>query len=382
MLYNYKMNRFLTYSLALVAMCSCNSAKVKIEGRLIGAESSTLYLERVDNVSPTIVDSVALSDEGRFKISFEGAAKEPSLFNIVSGGERIPLFLMAGDRISVTSVGSISRGYRVEGSEESEILRQFYQPYVKGIASLDAIANDYASPNISEEERKELATKYSKEYQSIKQSQLRFIIENQSRMAAVYALFQRLPGDQYLFNGDNDIIYLRTVADALEQNYPNSSYLKSLRKSISRMEESINLQSKLSNSNFPELELPDIYGKAVKLSSLTGKVILLDFWSPELGNSNSHNAEFKEAYSKYNRGFEIYQVAVDNSKSRWISAVQDQRLPWISVNDLKGSASPALGNYNVTKVPSNFLIDTKGTIIARDVTGAELDAQLKKLLKE
>ncbi|MFR9602498.1 MAG: TlpA disulfide reductase family protein [Rikenellaceae bacterium] len=376
------MNRLLIYSLALVAMCSCNSAKVKIEGRLIGAESTTLYLERIENSTPTLIDSVMLNGEGRFNLAFEGVAEEPLLYNLVSGGERIPLFLTAGDNISINAMGNISGGYRVEGSEESEVLRQFYQPYIKGIGSLDAIANDYASPKISEEERKELATKYAKEYQAIKQAQLRFIIENQSRMAAVYALFQRLPGDEYLFNGDNDIIYLRTVADALEQSYPNSSYLKSLRNSISKMESNIELQSKVSSSNFPELELPDIFGKSVKLSSLAGGVILLDFWSPELGNSNAHNAEFKEVYSKYNRGFEIYQVAVDNSKSRWIAAVQDQRLPWISVNDLKGNSSPALGSYNITKVPSNFLIDAQGTIIARDLTGSELDAQLKILLTE
>ncbi len=382
MLYNYKMNRFLIYSLAFVAMCSCDSAKVNIEGRLIGTDTSKLYLERVESLSPAVIDSVVLSDEGRFKLTIEAVAAEPSLYNIVSGGERIPLFLTKGDKISISSVGSISSGYRVEGSEESEILRQFYQPYLKGVSALDVIASEYASSEISEEERRELAMKYSKEYQSIKREQLKFIIENKSKMAAVYALFQRLPGDQYLFNGDNDVIYMRTVADALEDNYPNSTYLKALRKTIAKMESGIELRSKVADSNFPDLDLPDIYGKSVKLSSLAGKVVLLDFWSSELGNSNAHNAEFKELYSKYNRGFEIYQVGVDNSKSRWISTVQDQRLPWVSVNDLKGTSSPALGIYNVSKLPSNFLIDRDGTIVARDISIDELDKQLKSLLAQ
>ncbi len=369
------------YAVAILLLCSCNSSKVTIEGRLIGSESTTIYLEQVDNFAPKIIDSAKLDDEGRFAISFEAVEQSPSLYNITNGGEQIPLFLAGGDRIKISAVGSVARNYRVEGSDESELLRQFYQPYIKGISSLDAIAATYASIELSQTERREWARKYGTEYQTLKQNQLRFIVENQASMAAVYALFQRLPGDQYLFNGDNDVIYLRTVADALAENYPNSTYLKALRNTIKQMEESINSKAKITNSNFPELELVDMYGKKIKLSSLQGKVILLEFWSAELGNSNAHNAELKELYAKYrDRGFEIYQVGVDSSKSLWISTVQEQRLPWISVSDLKGGASPTLGVYNVSKLPTNFLIDRDGTVVMRDVADKELKQQISKLI--
>ncbi len=368
------MNRFITFLAVVLLLCSCNNSNISISGRFIGTESTMLYVERVESTESVIVDSVQLSSDGRFTISFAPNREEMSLYNIVNGGERIPLFLTGGDKVELSTLGSTTKGYRVEGSEESELLRQFYQPYLKSISRLDAIANEYASTELTEEERRDLARKYSTEYRTIKREQLRFIIEHQSSLAAVYALYQRLPGDIYLFNGDNDVIYLRTVADALDETYPTSPYLKALRNSIEQMERSINLKSKITTSNFPDLKLPDMYGRTIELSSLMGKVILLEFWSSEIGNSNMQNAELKELYAKYkDLGFEIYQVGVDTSKSHWITTVQEQRLPWISVCDFRGGASPSLNSYNVTKLPTNFVISRSGSVLVRDVRGEELE---------
>lgn len=75
------------------------------------------------------------------------------------------------------------------------------------------------------------------------------------------------------------MVYYRTVAEALEQSYPDSPYLQSLLAEITRMDARISLTSRISEAGYPDLELSDIYGKKVRLSSLTGKVVLLDFWS-------------------------------------------------------------------------------------------------------
>ena len=97
----------------------------------------------------------------------------------------------------------------------------------------------------------------------------------------------------------------------------------------------------------------------------------------------SLNADLKEIYKKYEDapvGFEVYQVAVETSKPMWINTVQEQSLPWISVCDLRGEASPALTIYNVRKLPANYLIDRKGDIVAKDLYGTSLEQQLEKLL--
>lgn len=151
------------------------------------------------------------------------------------------------------------------------------------------------------------------------------------------------------------------MADALEERYPQSPYLASLHAEISRLDALQNLSATVSEAGFPDLEIADMYGKKVRLSSLEGNVVLIDFWSPSLGNSNALNADLKQLYEKYHdSGFEVYQVAVETSKPMWINTVQEQSLPWISVCDLRGEASPALTIYNVRKLPANYLIDRKG----------------------
>lgn len=284
---------------AAVLLCACQSSKVKISGRIVGNDAKNVYLEQVSPLSQSVIDSAVLDKEGNYRFELKGVTRTPSLYNIIYNGERIPLFLAGGDRLSVNSVGSFIRNYTVEGSKETELLRQFYQAFVGGAQRLDNIAGQFARTNLSEEERKALVKEYTDEYYRIRREQLRFIIENKSSLAAVYALYQRLPGDTYLFNGDSDVVYYRTVAEALEQSYPDSPYLQSLLAEITRMDARISLTSRISEAGYPDLELSDIYGKKVRLSSLTGKVVLLDFWSAELGNSNTLNAELKEVYKKY-----------------------------------------------------------------------------------
>lgn len=368
--------------LTAALMCGCQSSKVKISGRFVGNDAREVYLEQLAPLSTSIVDSTTLAADGSYEFRLKEVAPTPVLYNLIYDGQRIPLLLAGGDRLTVSSVGSVVRNYTVEGSDESELLRQFYQAFVAGAQQLDAIAARFAEPGLTEERRKELTSEYTAEYYRIRREQLRFIIEHKSSLAAVYALYQRLPGDAYLFNGDSDVVYYRTVADALEESYPESPYLQTLLAEITRMDARMSLSSRITEAEYPDLELMDIYGKKVRLSSLAGKVILLDFWSAELGTSNRLNADLKEVYRKYADapvGFEVYQVAIDTSKPLWITAVQEQQLPWISVSDLRGRGSASLGLYNVQKIPANFLIDKDGVIVARDIYGKELEKKLDEL---
>ena len=366
-----KQTLFVTLTTAAL-MCGCQSSKVKISGRFVGGDAKNIYLEQVLPLTQSVVDSAALAPDGSYRMELTGVAKTPSLYNVIYDGERIPLLLAGGDRLTLGSVGSVIRNYTVEGSSESELLRQFYQAFVTGAQQLENMGTEFAR-KLTDEERKSLIKEYTAEYYRIRREQLRFIIEHKASLAAVYALYQRLPGDTYLFNGDSDVVYYRTVAEALQESYPESPYLQSLQAEIARMDARISLTSQITEARHPDLELTDIYGKKIRLSSLAGKVVLLDFWSAELGSSNALNADLKELYRKYADapvGFEVYQVAVDTSKPLWITAVQEQQLPWISVSDLRGRSSVALGLYNVQRLPANFLIDKEGTIVAKNTSYA------------
>lgn len=375
-----KQTLFVTLTTAAL-MCGCQSSKVKISGRFVGGDAKNIYLEQVLPLTQSVVDSAALAPDGSYRMELTGVAKTPSLYNVIYDGERIPLLLAGGDRLTLGSVGSVIRNYTVEGSSESELLRQFYQAFVTGAQQLENMGTEFAR-KLTDEERKSLIKEYTAEYYRIRREQLRFIIEHKASLAAVYALYQRLPGDTYLFNGDSDVVYYRTVAEAIEKSYPQSPYLAALNAEIARMDARITLTSQITEAGYPDLEMTDMYGKKVRLSSLLGKVVLLDFWSAALGNSNALNAELKEIYRKYARpdgGFEVYQVAIDTSKPAWITAVQEQALPWISVSDLRGQASPAVGLYNISKLPTNFLIDRGGNIVARDIYGKSLESKIEEL---
>lgn len=369
----------LILALGLV-LCGCRSASVKISGRLLGLGSKVVYLEKVSGGAAKLIDSMTLEATGDYHFEISDASKTPLLYNLVYNGERIPLLLSGGERVTVNTVGSPLRNYTVEGSEESELLHKFNQFYVEGLGNMTAILEKYSGNNFSEDDKRTLMQEYTHAYRVIKREQLRFIIENKSRIAAIYALYQRLPNEKFLFSNRDDIIYFRTVADAIEESYPESPFLPTLRTDIARMEAHKSLVSQIKEAGYPDFELPDMYGEQIRLSSLAGKVILLSFWSVEAGSMNNLNAEMKGIYERFaDRGFEIYQVAIDTSKALWINAVQEQQLPWISVADMRGSRSPVLGMYNVRTLPANFLIDREGNIVAKNIYGKDLELQLEKL---
>ena len=127
--------------------------------------------------------------------------------------------------------------------------------------------------------------------------------------------------------------------------------------------------------------MPDVNAKERSLSDLAGKVIVLSFWSSQDVNQKMLNQDLLQLYQKYSgRGVEIYQVSVDTDKTLWARAVADQNLPWISVCDGMGSSSIGVISYNVSKVPSIFVIAKDGNVVARDLFGPKLESVVSGLL--
>ena len=366
---------------AVVAFVACSSHDAKVSGRFVGLNFKMVYLEQMTPSGQSVIDSIELDKNGAYKFVIKDLGTTPSLYNILYGSDRIPLLLSRGEKVEVSALGSALANYTVSGSPESELLRKFNKTYLEGQLELHKTTLEYYEVQ-DDVSKKELAQRYTAVYNSIKRNQISFIVEHKDRMAAVYALYQRLPSDPYLAGADSDLIYYRTVADAVSQRYPTSPFLITLSNDIARMEARISLMNSIEFRNSPDLKGKDMYGNEVKLSSLNGNVVLIDFWSAEVGNSNALNADLKEIYERFNsKGFCVYQVSADTSKVAWIKAVQEQRLPWISVCDFMGEFSPMLRSYNVRKLPSNFLIDREGRIIAKDIYSNALEARLESILK-
>ena len=127
-----------------------------------------------------------------------------------------------------------------------------------------------------------------------------------------------------------------------------------------------------------EISLPDVKGKNIVLSSLKGKIVLIDFWASWCGPCRKSVPELKNTYAKYqSKGLEIYGISVDNESADWKQAIKDDRTTWIHVNDAKGDVAAL---WNVNYIPNTYLLDKEGKIIAINPTHQLLEDLLKKLL--
>ncbi|MFI3315432.1 MAG: TlpA disulfide reductase family protein [Rikenellaceae bacterium] len=384
---NCRINRklFLVASTALF-MASCNNNNVKITGVFHGKPDQTVYIEQL--APSKIIDSVKTNSSGSFYYKYKMSKDDPAKFlNLKLGNRFITLLVEKGEQINVNSIYNIPAGYSVEGSEGSELLRSLNKSIADGSNKLDSLYSIFNSSDDSDI-RNEISQEITSVYRNLKRESIKFVITNSKSLSSIIALYQTMPNGIVVFNDASDIAYFNMVADSLSLIYPNSPHVKSLLADIDKFRNQVDITKMISNvinsgetSSVPEIEIKDIYDDVQKLSDLKGKVVLLSFWSSDVKNNAMLNSELKEVYNAYkDKGFEIFQVSFDASKHDWISAVNTQSLPWISVNDLKGVDSPLVGIYNISKLPANFLISREGEIIGRDLYGDDMLKSIKSHL--
>lgn len=132
----------------------------------------------------------------------------------------------------------------------------------------------------------------------------------------------------------------------------------------------------------PDITLTNAKGEAVSLSSLRGKFVLLDFWASWCGPCRQNNRQTRSVYKKYNpKGFEVYAVSLDADPNAWQRAVQQDKTTWINVHNPNASSGDEMTQtWNLRFIPSTFLIDKEGKIIAEGIEKSELEHLLKKML--
>ena len=200
-------------------------------------------------------------------------------------------------------------------------------------------------------------------------------------------MYQKFDENTYVLYKNRDLQYLKIVSDSLQKFYPESNHTKAL---VADLEKGLGRYNQLRITqmmeNMPKTELnvqlPDINKDTVSLLSNRGKYVLLSFWSTDSEACLKENLVFKSLYKKYNhKGFEIYQVCIDNDIAKWEKSVKFDELAWISVIDTDTERSGVIRMFNIQSVPFNYMFDKEGNIIAKDLHGRSLNIKMTQLFE-
>lgn len=376
-----------TLALMAAMLTSCNNKKFHINGTVTEAKDSVLYLENMSLDGPVVVDSVKLDDKGAF--SFSGKAPDaPEFYRLRIAGQIINLSVDSTETVDVkASYPSMATGYTVDGSAECATIRELALKQIDLQNRVIAVQNN---PNLGYDLTRDSIGKLVAAYkEDIKRN---YIYKAPMRASSYFALFQTL-GNMLIFNpreNADDVKVFAAVATSWDTYHPDALRGKNLHniaiegmKNVRIMRNKMAAQnidaSKVNVSNIIDISLLDNQGNRRSLTDLKGKVVMLDFHVFGSNGSTKRIMEMRELYNKYHdRGFEIYQVAFDPDEHFW--KTQTAALPWISVRDPQGLQSQNLAVYNVSSIPTFFLIDRNNEVKKRDSQITDIDAEINALL--
>lgn len=368
---------------AAAAMAACTTG-AKIDGTVETAPSSEVIVKLLDINRYQVLDTVATDASGRFSYKVEVEKGQPEFIYLFYKDTKIAsLLLEAGDKVDVKA--DTLGNFAVEGSEESLKLAAVEKDYADAYGRLAAIASKLEKTSDAEEVAA-LNRQISKEYVDYYRNCVKYVLANSKSLTSVPVLYQNFGADLPVFAQNTDAIHFMNVSDSLAAVYPESKYVKALKKEAERRYGYLELEARLQDAQevgFPDIVLPDINAQKIKLSEVDSKVIMVYFWTVNDAAQKMFNLDFlKTIYDDYHKkGFEIYQIALDPDKTQWAQVVKQQNLPWINVCDALGADSPYVTLYNLAALPAAFIIADGDLVDGQVVDEKSLRKLLDKLTK-
>ena len=385
-------NSLFAIALAVVAvlgMASCNEKKFHVNGTIGNAADSTLYFENMSLNGPVVIDSVKLSADGTFAFD-DKAPTAPEFYRLRIAGQIINIAIDSTETVSIKAeYPGMASQYEVSGSEECSRIKELTLMQMGLQTQLNAIASN---PQLGADAVNDSVARVVEAYKTRVKTD--YIFKEPMKASSYFALFQTLnAGGQsvLIFNprsSEQDVKVFAAVATSWDTFYPNEERgenlhniaiegMKDIRIIKSKQAQCIVSADKVNTTGIIDFTLTDNKGQERRLSSLQGKVVMLDFHLFAGEKSLQRIMMLRELYNKYHAaGLEIYQVSVDSDEHFW--KTQTAALPWISTR--AGDDTRVLQLYNVQQVPTFFLLDRNCNVVKRDAQIKDIDAEIKALL--
>ena len=373
------MKRIIPLLLPILVCVACSrTLKFTIEGNVADAPKEMIYLEQVTDAKIVSLDSVKLSKKGDYKFKSAQPAF-PEFYRLRIGNQAILFAVDSTETIIINAQKEqFATNYTVENSLNSSAIKELrnsgfeIQRFMKAAKERGTLNKDEAVQLVEKHKTK-----------------ARELILNDTRSTVAYYAINQTINGLYLFSpyNKNDRSYWSAVATAFQVFQPENprtkiiteivlTALKESRKGEMSYEDLLTGEK----TGIIDITLPNRVGEPVTISSLKGKVVLIDFSAYETDIAPTHTLFLRELYAAYHYdGLEIYQISIDRNKLFWLE--QTREIPWICVRDPQASNSKHLLTYNVQEIPAWFLIDRAGNIVAgKDLNTTNLAFSIEQQL--
>ena len=385
------MKQISTRLLTVLGLCmfffsACNnSSDFIVKGVVAGADGQLMYLENVGISNVVTLDSIKLAPGGKFKFT-EKRPEYPDFYRLRLNNQLINFAVDSTETISfVADAGTFATSYSVEGSENSKAIKAITLAQLDANQAISRLRKEYEDKMISDTTYRMKVLAAADAYKEVAR---KYIYSAPMSTAAYFALFQQIDGLLFFDLYDRkDVKAYGAVATSYNHTYPESPRSKHLYNLTLQSMKVLRAQRPVDYSNvetkeisFLDIELPDVRGEVVKLSTVApGKVVLINFtayqteWSPAL------NMALGELYTKYHdQELEIYQVSLDSDFHFWRNGASN--LPWVTVHDPQSVYSQVAGLYNVKQLPALYILDRKVNLVKRVEDVKKLEADVKAVL--